>query len=49
LAAVLAQPGPVDVPLDDVVPGEPAHVAHPGDRNGAAPEPIELTGRRGRP
>ena len=23
LAAVMAQPGPVDVPLDDVVPGEP--------------------------
>ena len=28
LAAVLARPGKVDVPLDDVVPGEPAH-AHP--------------------
>jgi 3-oxoacyl-[acyl-carrier-protein] synthase-3 len=25
LAAVLASPGPVDVPLDDVVPGEPEH------------------------
>jgi len=25
LAAVLAAPGPVDVPLDDVVPGEPEH------------------------
>ena len=24
LAAILAAPGPVDVPLDDVVPGEPA-------------------------
>jgi 3-hydroxy-3-methylglutaryl CoA synthase len=23
LAAIMAQPGPVDVPLDDVVPGEP--------------------------
>ena len=23
LAALMAQPGPVDVPLDDVVPGEP--------------------------
>jgi hypothetical protein len=23
LAAVMAQPGTVDVPLDDVVPGEP--------------------------
>jgi len=23
LAAVLASPGPVDVPLDDVVPGDP--------------------------
>ena len=28
LAAVLARPGKVDVPLDDVVPGEPEH-AHP--------------------
>ncbi|MFL5778145.1 MAG: beta-ketoacyl-ACP synthase III [Chloroflexota bacterium] len=26
LAEVLARPGPVDVPLDDVVPGEPDHV-----------------------
>ncbi len=26
LAAVLASPGPVDVPLDDVVPGEPERV-----------------------
>jgi hypothetical protein len=25
LAALMAQPGPVDVPLDDVVPGEPEH------------------------
>jgi 3-oxoacyl-[acyl-carrier-protein] synthase-3 len=25
LAALMAQPGSVDVPLDDVVPGEPAH------------------------
>jgi hypothetical protein len=25
LAEVLARPGPVDVPLDDVVPGEPEH------------------------
>jgi 3-oxoacyl-[acyl-carrier-protein] synthase-3 len=28
LAEILARPGPVDVPLDDVVPGEPEH-AHP--------------------
>jgi 3-oxoacyl-[acyl-carrier-protein] synthase-3 len=27
LAEVLARPGTVDVPLDDVVPGEPAHAA----------------------
>jgi 3-oxoacyl-[acyl-carrier-protein] synthase-3 len=27
LAAIMAQPGPVDVPLDDVVPGEPAHAS----------------------
>jgi 3-oxoacyl-[acyl-carrier-protein] synthase-3 len=26
LAAIMAQPGTVDVPLDDVVPGEPEHV-----------------------
>jgi 3-oxoacyl-[acyl-carrier-protein] synthase-3 len=25
LAAIMARPGPIDVPLDDVVPGEPAH------------------------
>jgi hypothetical protein len=25
LADLMAQPGPVAVPLDDVVPGEPAH------------------------
>jgi hypothetical protein len=24
LAAIMRRPGPVDVPLDDVVPGEPA-------------------------
>jgi 3-oxoacyl-[acyl-carrier-protein] synthase-3 len=29
LAAVMAQPGPVDVPLDDVVPGEPDHARQP--------------------
>jgi 3-oxoacyl-[acyl-carrier-protein] synthase-3 len=29
LAAVLAAPGPVDVPLDDVVPGEPERVHDP--------------------
>jgi 3-oxoacyl-[acyl-carrier-protein] synthase-3 len=48
LAQVLASPGPVDVPLDDVVPGEPAHAGggH-ADRNGATPEPIEVTGGRG--
>jgi 3-oxoacyl-[acyl-carrier-protein] synthase III len=27
LAAIMAQPGSVDVPLDDVVPGEPAHAS----------------------
>jgi 3-oxoacyl-[acyl-carrier-protein] synthase-3 len=27
LAAIMAQPGPVNVPLDDVVPGEPAHAS----------------------
>jgi 3-oxoacyl-[acyl-carrier-protein] synthase-3 len=31
LAEILARPGPVDVPLDDVVPGEPEH-AHPVSR-----------------
>lgn len=34
LAAILAAPGPVDVPLDDVVPGDPGHPARletPGD------------------
>jgi hypothetical protein len=25
----MARPGPVDVPLDDVVPGEPEHASHP--------------------
>jgi 3-oxoacyl-[acyl-carrier-protein] synthase-3 len=29
LAALLAQPGGVDVPLDDVVPGEPERASHP--------------------
>jgi hypothetical protein len=29
LAELLARPGPVDVPLDDVVPGEPEHVKEP--------------------
>jgi hypothetical protein len=28
LAAVLAAPGTVEVPLDDVVPGDPAHAPH---------------------
>jgi hypothetical protein len=32
LAELMAQPGPVDVPLDDVVPGEPAHVREPVGR-----------------
>jgi 3-oxoacyl-[acyl-carrier-protein] synthase-3 len=44
LAAVLASPGPVDVPLDDVVPGEPEHTAGPGHTAGpeatATPESI---------
>jgi 3-oxoacyl-[acyl-carrier-protein] synthase-3 len=29
LAALMAKPGPVDVPLDDVVPGEPPRAKHP--------------------
>jgi 3-oxoacyl-[acyl-carrier-protein] synthase-3 len=29
LAAVMSQPGIVDVPLDDVVPGEPERASHP--------------------
>jgi 3-oxoacyl-[acyl-carrier-protein] synthase III len=29
LAKIMAQPGPVDVPLDDVVPGEPPRAKHP--------------------
>jgi 3-oxoacyl-[acyl-carrier-protein] synthase III len=29
LAALMAQPGPVDVPLDDVVPGEPERATEP--------------------
>jgi 3-oxoacyl-[acyl-carrier-protein] synthase III len=29
LAALMARPGPVDVPLDDVVPGEPPRAKHP--------------------
>lgn len=29
LAAIMARPGPVDVPLDDVVPGEPAPAHRP--------------------
>ena len=29
LAALMAQPGPVDVPLDDVAPGEPEHAKQP--------------------
>jgi 3-oxoacyl-[acyl-carrier-protein] synthase-3 len=32
LAELMAQPGPVDVPLDDVVPGEPEHVHEPVGR-----------------
>ena len=29
LAELMARPGPVDVPLDDVVPGEPERASHP--------------------
>ena len=29
LAKIMARPGPVDVPLDDVVPGEPPRAKHP--------------------
>ena len=29
LAELMARPGPVDVPLDDVVPGEPDHASQP--------------------
>jgi hypothetical protein len=29
LAELMARPGPVDVPLDDVVPGEPEPASHP--------------------
>ena len=31
LAAIMARPGPVDVPLDDVVPGEPEAAHRPAD------------------
>lgn len=31
LAAIMARPGPVDVPLDDVVPGEPEPAHRPAD------------------
>ena len=41
LAAIIAAPGPVDVPLDDVVPGEPEHA----DRNGAGAHVAPLGGR----
>jgi len=40
LAAVLAAPGPVDVPLDDVVPGDPgrpATIEAPGDPDPGRP------------
>ncbi len=37
LAAVLAARGPVDVPLDDVVPGEPAHASVPAASVPASP------------
>ncbi len=33
LAAVMAQPGPVDLPLDDVVPGEPERARQPVTRS----------------
>jgi hypothetical protein len=47
LAAVLAAPGPVDVPLDDVVPGEPAHAdGIDGDRGGD-PNPDRNAERNG--
>ena len=39
LAELMRRPGPVDVPLDDVVPGEPEH----GRRGG--PRMIDLTGK----
>jgi hypothetical protein len=29
LAELMARPGPLDVPLDDVVPGEPDHARQP--------------------
>jgi hypothetical protein len=29
LADLMRQPGPIDVPLDDVVPGEPEHARQP--------------------
>ena len=32
LAAVMSQPGVIDVPLDDVAPGEPEHAPHAGAR-----------------
>ncbi|MBM4408189.1 MAG: ketoacyl-ACP synthase III [Chloroflexi bacterium] len=41
LAAVLAAPGPISVPLDDVVSGEPEHA----DRNGAGAPVAPLAGR----
>jgi 3-oxoacyl-[acyl-carrier-protein] synthase-3 len=43
LADVLAAPGPVDVPLDDVVPGEPEPVPAPapGPAPATAPAPAQ--------
>ncbi len=45
LAAILAQPGPVELDLDSVVPDEPAPVpsapvASPGAKGGGRPEPV---------
>jgi hypothetical protein len=46
LAAILAAAGPVDVPLDDVVPGEPASAsAAVADRNGRHPVAEPVAGR----
>ncbi len=50
LAAILASPGPVDVPLDDVVPGDPgrpATIGTPGDPG--RPATIGTPGDPGRP
>jgi hypothetical protein len=45
LAEILASPGPVDVPLDDVVPGEPEPAHATGSAQAPAQAPGALPGR----